>query len=136
MPICAKGQGELILASVTATLMDGKALAARIRAEVAGGNFRGPSAELAALEQEARQQGSEGGFAEVLAAFGIDAVSVGDLASAERYADRAVALTSEADAPWPVPVIYYSAGRTVKASPLHALFTNCSVPSTLSNRRR
>ena len=35
MPICAKGQGELILASVTATLMDGKALAARIRAEVA-----------------------------------------------------------------------------------------------------
>jgi tetratricopeptide (TPR) repeat protein len=93
----------------------------RIRAAVAAGKLRSQMAEMESIEQEARRKGLEASFAETLASFAIDAVSVGDLATAERSADRAVALTGGADVPWPVPALYYSAGRTAKAATLHAL---------------
>ena len=93
----------------------------RLRAAGATGRLRSQAAELQTVEQDARRAGREASFAENLAGLALDVVAVGDHATAERYADRTVALTGQANVPWPVPAIYYLAGRSAKASPIHAL---------------
>jgi predicted Zn-dependent protease len=51
----------------------------------------------------------------------LELVAAGYFDLAERYADRSAALTTEENAPWSLPPVYYTSGRVAKAARLHAV---------------
>ena len=120
-----KNAGEMRRIEEEATGTPGMAVVdeMRIRTLVAGGRVRDALAILQRSERAARETGTIANFAELLAGFGADATMLHDLGTAGRLADRALALTSPADAPWGVPVIYYMIGRARDAEAIDAVQT-------------
>jgi tetratricopeptide (TPR) repeat protein/predicted Ser/Thr protein kinase len=93
----------------------------RISRLVAEGKLREAYAAGDQLEASAKQTGDEAGFAEDASSFALDLVFLGAVAPALRYADKALALTTPENAPWALPLVYYSAGRVPQAVSLQAV---------------
>jgi tetratricopeptide (TPR) repeat protein len=93
----------------------------RMRVLVARGRLREALAILEKTEAAAKGSGTIANFAEVLAAFAAEASMLQDSATAGRLADRAMALTGAADAPWSIPIVYYLLGRASDAAAIDAV---------------
>ena len=91
------------------------------RALQAAGRLRDAEAEMRQFEQLARQRGNAAGFAEVTGWIAINAMIAGDAAGALRYADLAVSIAGEENAPWILTTVYHGAGRTQQAEALHKI---------------
>ncbi|HMC77374.1 MAG TPA: protein kinase [Vicinamibacterales bacterium] len=94
---------------------------AAARALVARGQLKEAQKLAGQLETEARKLGTLAGFAEGIAGFAVDAWTMGDVALAGRLADQSLSYTTPENAPWGIPVVLYSMGRTQQASTLFAL---------------
>ena len=93
----------------------------KMRVMVARGQVRQAAAALDRHEATARANGTVPNFAEIVSGFATDAATLHDTATAGRLADRALALTSAADGPWSVPVLYHLLGRSRDAAPVEAV---------------
>src|SRR4029453_9270068 len=77
----------------------------------------------AAFEARVKGEGVAAGFAEGAAKFATSALGMGATPAALRAADKALALTGDANVPWQVPFVYYFAGRTQQAAGLQAMLS-------------